>query len=60
MAFFNFILARLKERSTWLGIIAAVTLAGVKISPELAEQIATAGGMVASAVAIFTSDKPAA
>lgn len=56
----KFIVGRLKERSTWLGIIAIITAAGVGISPEQAEAIAAAGAAIAGVVAVFTADsKPA-
>lgn len=55
----KFLVDRLKERSTWLGIITILTAAGVKLSPEQAEAIALAGAAIAGAVAVFTSDPQA-
>lgn len=55
----KFILDRLKERSTWIGIITIITAAGVTISPDQIEAITTAGIAIAGAVAVFTAD-PAA
>lgn len=46
--------ARLKERSTWLGIITVLTLLGVRLTPELKEAIITTGVSVGSLVAILT------
>lgn len=57
---FQYILARLKERSTWLGIISIVTVAGVALSPEQSEAIVNAGVAVAGVVAVFTPDAPKA
>jgi aspartate oxidase len=51
--------ARLKERSTWLGIIALITAAGVKISPALTEQLVTIGAGIAGLVLALTADPKA-
>jgi hypothetical protein len=40
----DIIIEKLQEPSTWRGVIALITAAGVTISPELAAQI-IAGGM---------------
>ena len=53
---FNFILARLKERSTWVGIVTIITAAGVTISPEQIEAIAGAGTAIVGAILTFTAD----
>ncbi len=52
----QFLIDRLRERSTWLGLIAIVSAAGVAISPEQVEAIAIAGAAIAGAVAVFTAD----
>lgn len=54
---FKYIFNRLKERSTWLGIIGLITACGASISTELAEQIIAAGIAIAGAVGIVTKDK---
>ena len=54
---FNYIFNRLKERSTWLGIIGLITACGASISTELAEQIIAAGIAIAGAVGIVPKDK---
>jgi len=54
----KYITDRLKERSTWLGIIAIVTAAGVALTPEQTEAIAAAGAAVGGLVAVFTADHP--
>ena len=54
---FDYILARLKERSTWLSIVTLVTVAGVTLSPEQQEAIVTAGAAIAAAIGVFTADK---
>lgn len=53
----DYIVARLQERSTWLGLIGLVSAFGLALSPEAAEAIITAGVGVAGAVAVFTKDK---
>jgi len=55
----DFILARLKERSTWVGIITVITAAGVTISPERIEAIAGAGTAIVGAILAFTADATA-
>ena len=55
---FEYILARLKERSTWLGIVSLITVAGVALSPEQSEGIVNAGVAIAGLVAVFTNDVP--
>lgn len=54
---FKYIFNRLKERSTWLGIIGLITACGASISTELAEHIIAAGIAIAGAVGILTKDK---
>lgn len=56
---FNFLITRLKERSTWMGLITIVTAAGVALSPEQVEAIITAGAAVVGAIAVFTKDSDA-
>lgn len=46
----------LKYPSTWKGLITLVTILGVKVAPEQAEAIATAGIATVGAIATFFSD----
>lgn len=55
----NYIIERLKERSTWLGIISIVTAAGVSLSPEQSEAIVSVGVVICGAIAAFTADAKA-
>lgn len=55
-SFYKFILSRLKERSTWLGLISLLTAAGISLSPDEAQAIAAAGVATAGAVAVLTRD----
>lgn len=52
--------ARAKERSTWVGIITILAAAGVTLSPEQQEAIIAAGTALIGAIFAFTADKPAA
>ena len=54
---FKWIMDRLSERSTWLGITGFLTAAGVALEPEQVEAIATAGLAVAGLIAVVTKDK---
>lgn len=54
---FKYILNRLTERSTWLGVIGLITACGATLETALAEQIIAAGMAVASLVGILTKDK---
>ena len=52
----TWLLERLKERSTWIGIISIITAAGVNLSPEMRDTIITAGMSIVGAILAFTSD----
>lgn len=53
----DFILARGKEASTWRGIVALLTAAGVVLSPEQADAVVALGLAVIGAIGVFTADK---
>ena len=53
---FTYIFSRLKERSTWLGLIALATACGATIETLLAEQIIAAGMAIAGLIGVFTKD----
>lgn len=53
----DFILNRGKEASTWRGIVALLTAAGVALSPEQGEAIVALGLAVIGAIGVFTADK---
>lgn len=53
----KYIIARLKEASTWRGIIGLLTAAGVTISPEMIEQIVAAGLAVMGIIGMVFKDK---
>ena len=56
----KFIVDRLKERSTWLGLTAFATALGVSLAPQQLEAIILAGTAIGGLVAAFTKDKPVA
>lgn len=53
----KWIIDRAQERSTWAGIIAIATAAGVSLSPEAKDAIITLGLALAGAVLTLTKDK---
>lgn len=52
-----YILDRLTERSTWLGLIALATAGGAVVEQELAEQLIAAGMAVAGLIGVLTRDR---
>jgi hypothetical protein len=50
----TFLLNRLAERSTWLGLTAFASAAGVQIQPELAGAITSTGLGVAGIISMIT------
>jgi hypothetical protein len=54
-----YLIQRLSERTTWIGVIGLFTAVGWQISPDLQNQIASLGVSVVGLILIFTSDKPA-
>lgn len=56
-----YILARLKEASTWRGIVAIVTACGVALSPDQVEAIVATGLALVGILGAFFPDsaKPA-
>lgn len=56
--FILFILARLRERSTWIGLISAATALGLLLTTEQQEAVVAAGIGLAGLVTALTKDKP--
>jgi len=52
----EYIIARLKEASTWRGIVAIITALGVALSPDQVEAIVAAGLAVIGLVGVFVPD----
>lgn len=55
--FLSFILARAKERSTWLGVVSIATALGIALSDFQTEAVIAAGMSLAGVIAAFTGDK---
>jgi hypothetical protein len=53
----EYIKDRLKEPSTWRGIILLCTAFGVPVAPQMAEAIITIGLALSGGVGVITSDK---
>lgn len=53
----DYLLDRLKEPSTWRGIILILSAGGVQIAPQLADAIISAGIGLAGVVGVVTADK---
>ena len=51
-----YVLARLKEASTWRGIALLLTAFGVQIAPEVQDAIISVGIAVAGAVGVLFPD----
>ena len=55
--FLKYVMERLKEASTWRGLVMLGMAAGLKIDPALADQIIMAGAAVAGAVGALVPDR---
>ena len=53
----DYILARVKEPSSWRGIFLLLTAIGIPVAPELADAIITVGLAIVGAIGIATPDK---
>jgi hypothetical protein len=53
----KYILARLMEPSTWRGLISLATVLGLRLNPDQAEAILTAGVSVYSAINILRKER---
>lgn len=53
----TYVIDRLKEASTWRGIVLLLTAVGVPIAPAMADMIISAGLAVAGLVGAITPDK---
>ena len=52
-----YVLERLKEPSTWRGLILLLTAVGVPVAPALADSIISVGLAVAGLIGAVTPDK---
>ena len=55
----DYVVSRLRERSTWLGLVSLVTAAGLVLSEGQQEAIIATGTALAGLIATFTPDEKA-
>ncbi|MEO9900482.1 hypothetical protein [Nisaea sp.] len=53
----TWLLDRLGERSTWIGLTGFLTATGVSLEPEIGEAVGTVGIALASLIAMLTRDR---
>lgn len=54
--FLSFLLARARERSTWLGLVSIATALGIALTDFQTEAVIAAGMSLAGVIAAFTGD----
>lgn len=54
----NWMMKRLREPSTWRGLVWLATVAGLSFRPDQAESIVTAGMALAGLLGVFLADEP--
>lgn len=52
----KYVVNRLKEPSTWRGVVLILTAAGITLSPEQATAVVTVGLAIAGAIGAFVPD----
>lgn len=53
----SYLIARLREASTWRGLVMLATAVGLKVEPQVADSIIAVGIAVAGAVGAVFPDK---
>ncbi len=53
----NYLLERLKEPSTWRGLLALATALGVKLHPEMQEAILSTGLALIGMINVFRTEQ---
>ena len=54
---FDYALMRLRERSTWLGLVSLLTALGIVLTSAQQEYVIAAGSALAGLIATLTPDK---
>ncbi|MFC7333079.1 MULTISPECIES: hypothetical protein [Azospirillaceae] len=54
----RYLIERLRERSTWLGLTTLLTALGASIDPGCLDHIATAGAAAAGLILALMPDRP--
>lgn len=57
--FWRFLAERLREPSTWRGLVWALTASGIALKPEQVDAIIAVGMALAGLIGVFSSEKPA-
>lgn len=52
----HWIISRLRERNTWLGLLSLLGAAGISLRPDLQEQIVVLGMAVGGIIGIITEE----
>jgi hypothetical protein len=60
MKIFETVISYLKQPSTWRGIVAILTAAGIALEPAQVEAITVAGVALIGVIEVFRNEKPAA
>lgn len=53
----DFIVSRLREASTWRGLVALLTATGITLTPEQSDAVIAAGLAVIGVIGVFFKDK---
>ena len=53
----SYLIERMKEPSTWRGLVLLLTAIGIPVQPELTEPIIAAGLAAAGLIGVVTQDK---
>lgn len=53
----EYLVERLKEKSTWAGIVGIIGVFGITLGPEQVEAISIAGVAIAGVVSVFLKEK---
>jgi hypothetical protein len=53
----KYIVERLKEQSTWRGLVLLATAAGIPVAPAQAEAIIAVGMAIVGAINVFSAEK---
>lgn len=52
----KFVVDRMKERSTWIGLVGLLSSVGIALEPSMVEAIASVGVALSAVVMILTKD----
>lgn len=55
----EYVLARLREPSTWRGVVSVLTACGIALNPQQIEAIITVGLMIVGLIGTLTKDNAA-